>query len=420
MDPAKIYQAHVSRKSLLSVDFFADGEGFVTGGEDAHVYAYIPNAKGGFTCNVYQCGAEAISAVAVEHGNNYIFACDKAGKIYRIHREASKNKIRGGKFIVENADVANVNCTINSIEFSLDGKLCIVSSNAKHAKIYDFDLKRSSIKYKTSLQKHNSHCSGASFSPDGSACVSVGDDKAILVHNIVDKSSRFFRPYEARPRCCHFHQGGILVGVGYDDGTFLVQDITTGQVIQFYRKVHKDSIESIQFHPSGHFCLTASLDKTICIWDLVEGQLFYTIQGESAIRDACWNLSGSMFMTCNDGGFINVYQTNFDKLIRTVENETRVINGTSSKPLDDALGILPHRKGIMNEPQPTNPYRLESRKKYDSMAEEDKYKFIDASLQKIMQSMDFLTKSASMIQQRVDAQQETLQRLRAKHNGQSL
>ena len=40
-------------------------------------------------------------------------------------------------------------------------------------------------------------------------------------------------------------------------------------------------MNSVAFHPSGNFLLTASNDNTLKVWDLREGQLFYTLNGRA-------------------------------------------------------------------------------------------------------------------------------------------
>jgi centriolar protein POC1 len=38
-------------------------------------------------------------------------------------------------------------------------------------------------------------------------------------------------------------------------------------------------VNSVAFHPSGNFLLTASNDATLKIFDLLEGRLIYTLHG---------------------------------------------------------------------------------------------------------------------------------------------
>lgn len=50
------------------------------------------------------------------------------------------------------------------------------------------------------------------------------------------------------------------------------------------------------WHPSGNFLLTTSLDSTLKIWDVREGQLFYTLHGhEGAVYDCCFSPAGDFF-----------------------------------------------------------------------------------------------------------------------------
>ena len=42
---------------------------------------------------------------------------------------------------------------------------------------------------------------------------------------------------------------------------------------------HSAAVNSLSFHPSGNFLVTASQDTTLKVLDLMEGRLFYTLHG---------------------------------------------------------------------------------------------------------------------------------------------
>jgi len=43
--------------------------------------------------------------------------------------------------------------------------------------------------------------------------------------------------------------------------------------------VHSAVVNSLSFHPSGNYLVTASNDSTLKILDLLEGRLLYTLHG---------------------------------------------------------------------------------------------------------------------------------------------
>lgn len=69
----------------------------------------------------------------------------------------------------------------------------------------------------------------------------------------------------------------------------------SNQLIQHY-SAHHGAITNVAFHPSGNFLLSSSLDGALKIWDLREGQLFYTLHGhEGAIMSSCFSPAGDFF-----------------------------------------------------------------------------------------------------------------------------
>jgi len=55
-------------------------------------------------------------------------------------------------------------------------------------------------------------------------------------------------------------------------------DIRSKRLIQHY-DAHDDNVTSISFHPSGNYLLSSSLDASLKLWDLQNGQILYTVFG---------------------------------------------------------------------------------------------------------------------------------------------
>ncbi len=49
--------------------------------------------------------------------------------------------------------------------------------------------------------------------------------------------------------------------------------------------VHSATVNSLSFHPSGNYLITASSDSTLKILDLLEGRLLYTLHGHQVTSD---------------------------------------------------------------------------------------------------------------------------------------
>ncbi|KAJ6230177.1 pak1 interacting protein [Anaeramoeba flamelloides] len=58
---------------------------------------------------------------------------------------------------------------------------------------------------------------------------------------------------------------------------------------------HKEGINSIAIHPTGRVALTVSKDKTLRMWNLLNGSLSVTKTLEKAASKVCWNNSAKKF-----------------------------------------------------------------------------------------------------------------------------
>jgi hypothetical protein len=61
-------------------------------------------------------------------------------------------------------------------------------------------------------------------------------------------------------------------------------------------KAHSAAVTQLAFHPTGSFLLTSSLDTSLRVWDLREGQLLYTLHGhEGATSGVAFSPAGDYF-----------------------------------------------------------------------------------------------------------------------------
>ena len=393
MDPICLSSSTVSKSKLSSVQFCSDGNNFVTCGSDKKMHLHQTGTKS--RCIHYECGTSSLLCVATSPGDKFIFGGDKDGKI-----TVTKQSVRSEK----NTFRAHPSA-VNSIHFASDGKRFVTSSNDGVAKIWEYP----SLKFICSFKDHKDWVTSSEFSPDGNVILTSSNDKTVRLWDVHSKESpRIFGPFPSQVTKATFHPSGTIIGASFADGSFLIIDVRNEKIIQSYNKVHSGPITSFQFHPSGSFALTSSTDMKLCIWDLIEGQLFYTIEAhKSIISDAKWNLDGSKFISCDQNGVIMVFQTSFDKFIKTME-ETKDLN-QSEKRLSDAMGINQTEKNFNNK-------NLEEKNK--NILPDEIPSIIESSLEKMLNQLEFLTKSSQMLTQRLDMQAEKLEKLQNLNNNQ--
>jgi hypothetical protein len=121
--------------------------------------------------------------------------------------------------------------------------------------------------------------------------------------------------------------------------------------------------------------------------------LFFTIAGHKApIYDGRWSADGSQFLTCDRSGVVLQWNTNFDKLIETIE-----IDDQAEQRLKDAMDIAPPIPRS-SQPEPTPAPQVAA-------------DHIEAALNRMVNQIDFLVQTATMMDKRTGMLRERLSKL---------
>ena len=121
-----------------------------------------------------------------------------------------------------------------------------------------------------------------------------------------------------------------------EDTAVQLWDVRSKKLVQHYDAAHGGSVNYVSFHPSGNFLLTCSNDNTVKVWDLREGQLFYTLNGHDGPATCCeFSQNGDYFATGGADMNVMVWKTNFDRVLGTYSpgsgNEGKVVTASSEK-----------------------------------------------------------------------------------------
>lgn len=397
MDPRCI-SSYTDKALISSVAFCTDDTSFVTGGIDKCIRLHQVEKS---TREIkYKCES-AVRCVALAPNGKCMFGGDENGKIWMKALSVSQQKEDADSFVAHFK-------AINSIAFSPDGTRYTTASNDGTAKIFEYPTNN----FVASFKGHTHWVLSSEFSPDSNVIVTAGEDKTCRIWDVLNKEKpRVFGKFPASVTHATFHPSGTIVGVALADGSFLLIDVRNEKTIQYYPKAHNGPITALRFHPSGSFALTSSTDKTLSIWDLIEGLKFYTIDGfADEVVDCKWSSNGSKFIACTKSGEVKTFSTNFDKLIKTIENTTSTAGSAGDSRIDEATGVM------NPELKRGHPPKKESKPKQEDMTPEERDAKITAALTKMLNQVEILTKSAAMMTERVNMQAKTVERLQAAHN----
>ena len=204
---------------------------------------------------------------------------------------------------------------IRSVDFSSTGKFLMTGSNDKTIKIFELYPK---VKFKSSYKGHSNWVRCARFSPDNRLIGSCGDDNAVIIFDVEQKSVKYrFLDHSGHVNSCRFSPDGTIIASTGDDGKIKLFDIRMGRLIQHY-DAHNEKINCISYHQSGNYIISGSDDSTIKIWDLKMGQILYTVHGHRGkVKSVNFNIDGDYFCSGGEDSILMVWKSN----IRNMDEE---------------------------------------------------------------------------------------------------
>ena len=201
---------------------------------------------------------------------------------------------------------------IRSVDFSTTGKFLMTGSNDKTIKIFELYPK---IKFRSSYKGHSNWVRCARFSPDNRLIGSCGDDNAVIIFDVEQKSVKYrFLDHSSNVNSCRFSPDGTIIASAGDDGKIKLFDIRMGRLIQHY-DAHNDKVNCISYHQSGNYIISGSDDSTIKIWDLKMGQILYTVHGHRGkVKSVNFNIDGDYFCSGGEDSILMVWKSNIKNM----------------------------------------------------------------------------------------------------------
>jgi WD40 repeat protein/outer membrane protein OmpA-like peptidoglycan-associated protein len=94
---------------------------------------------------------------------------------------------------------------------------------------------------------------------------------------------------------------------------------------------HSAGVQNIRFSPDGKWIASASLDRTIIIWDVKTGILRHRLRSHSAsVYEVTFNKKGNLLASASEDGTVCLWDSRYGKLLGTYQN----------KPLSLSNGLI--------------------------------------------------------------------------------
>lgn len=191
--------------------------------------------------------------------------------------------------------------SVLAVAFSKDGRYLLSGSEDKTMKLWDFSTAKEICTYKG----YSRGVSSNAFSPDGKFVATVlGDvwtnlgNKDFIVWDF--ESGRIIHSFSG-------HKGNVwavafspnnnrFVASASQDRTIKLWDVIEGREVRTFSgslSRHRGEVLSIAFSPDGKYILSGSSDKTAKIWDVESGANVKTFLFKSAIYSVAFSKDGS-------------------------------------------------------------------------------------------------------------------------------
>jgi U3 small nucleolar RNA-associated protein 21 len=67
------------------------------------------------------------------------------------------------------------------------------------------------------------------------------------------------------------HRESSLMAIALDDLNIEIMDIVTRKIVRKFKNVHQNQLTDLTFSNDSRWMITASLDKTLKVWDVPTG-----------------------------------------------------------------------------------------------------------------------------------------------------
>lgn len=200
--------------------------------------------------------------------------------------------------------------TVNSAEFSPDGKHIVSASSDNTIRIWDAETEQL-------LQTlgHESECFFATYSPDGSRIVSTSWGNIRIMDAKSGQCLQTIKAQLSYRNSATFSPDGKLLVSTSRDSTIRVWDATNGQCLQTL-KGHSSEVNSATFSPDNKCIVSASNDKTLRIWDTNTGQCLHIIEVLCDVHSATFSPDGNHIISADHG--IHVWDVKTGSCVQTI------------------------------------------------------------------------------------------------------
>jgi WD40 repeat protein len=169
------------------------------------------------------------------------------------------------------------------------------------------------------LKGHIAAITSLAFAPNGEL-ISTAGENASLAWNLTPEwklertigSGNAGSPLTDRVNAVAFSPDGKQVATGSGEpsrgGELKLWDVTNGQLVRDFSKVHSDAVLSLEFSPDGKLLASGAADKMARVCDLATGKIVRNFEGHTHhVLGVSWSADGRTLATAGADGMVKVW-----------------------------------------------------------------------------------------------------------------
>ena len=234
----------------------------------------------------------------------------------------------------------------NAISYSPQGGVLAGAHSDRTVRLWDINTGEQ--KLLPIFSEHTKAIYAIDFSADGRLLASGSEDNTIRVYDIHTEELLSILPgsqdavytvaFAPDNRMPTIPSNTSILAGGSGDGTIRIWDAGTGNLMYELDK-HENSVVELDFSPDGNSLVSASLDRTIQLWDLAgpESSRSTPTQHNAAVYTVDFSPDGRTVATGSADQLIRVWRTNDRELVHTLRGHTDSIWTIELSPNDSIL-----------------------------------------------------------------------------------
>ena len=179
---------------------------------------------------------------------------------------------------------------------------------------------------------HDAQLTRVVWSPSGRQLASSSEDGTIGLWDI-DQAEQVARlgPSKSGISALAWSRDGRLIASGDGPGRLRLWDAATHRLLWESAR-HSSVIRDLSFHPNGRQLASASVDRTISVHDVADGENVNTIMVPSPVHALMWNSDGDRLISGNWDGTVRVYDVAAQQEVKTLYGHNDRIRDIAASP----------------------------------------------------------------------------------------